>query len=170
MSRTLAIGTRLTWLVEPGRSEESDKLRRKLLSAHEHASEPISLGWKRLLYDEAMEIRKQCSAADWDGYDAAPISVEAAARTLKLIRTLPDTIAPPDLVPSPEGEISLEWQDVQRRMVSVTPRPDRLIWAAMMSDQHTQYGKAPLSEGWPKAVLDILDRYFPNARFFISRS
>lgn len=168
MSRTLAIGTRVTWLGEPGRSEESDKLRRKLLSAHEHAFEPISLGWKRLLYDEAMEIRKQCSTAGWDGYDAAPISAEAVVRTLKLIQTLPDTVAPPDLVPSPEGEISLEWHDVQRRMVSVSPRADRLIWAAMMSDQDAQYGKAPLSEGWPKTLLDLLDRYFMNARFFIS--
>src|SRR5262245_44447985 len=103
MSRTLAIGTRSTSLVEPGCSEESDKLRRKLSSAHQHAYEPISLGWKRLLYDEAMEIRKQCSIADWDGYDGTPISDEAVVRTLRLIRALPDTIAPPDLVPSPEG-------------------------------------------------------------------
>lgn len=169
MSRTLAIGTPPTWLVEPGRSEESDKLRRKLSRAHQHAVEPISLGWKRLLYDEAMEIGRQCSTAGWDGYDATAISDEAVVRTLKLIQTLSDTITPPDLVPSPEGEISLEWHDPQRRIVTVTPRPDRLIWAAMMSDHHTQYGKAPLSEGWPRAVLDILNRYFPNARFFSSR-
>ncbi|MEW6246675.1 MAG: hypothetical protein AB1555_08200 [Nitrospirota bacterium] len=116
-----------------------------------------------------MEIGKQCSTAAWDGYDALPISDEAVVRTLKLIQSLPDTIASPDLVPSPEGEISFEWHDSQHRMVSVTPGPDRLIWAAMMSDEHAQYGKAPLSEGWPRVVLEILDCYFPNARFFTTR-
>jgi hypothetical protein len=170
MSRTLAIRTPPFQVIEPGISEESIKLRDVLSWAHEHANEPLSLGWKRPLYDRAMEIGKRYSEASWDCYDAEPISSDAIARTLRLIYLLPESISPPELVPSPEGEISLEWNDVHKRIVSVTPRPNLILWAAMTSDQHSQYGKAPISDGWPNALLDVLSQYFPNVRFTSSRS
>lgn len=164
MSRTLAVRTLPLQPIEPGLSQESMKLRSVLSWAHDHANEPLSLGWKRLLYDQAMVVGKRSSEAGWDGYDAEPITREAVVRTLQLLYLLPESISPPDLIPSPEGEISLEWNDVRKRIISVTPRPDLIIWAAMTSDQHSQYGKAPLSDGWPDSLLDLLSQYFPNVR------
>lgn len=165
MSRTLPVRTFPLQFIEPGRSQESEDLRRVLSWAHDHANEPLSLGWKRRLYDRTMEIGDRHSQAGWDGYDAEPITREAVVRTLNLLHLLPESISPPDLVPSPEGEISLEWHDVHKRIVSVTPRPNLIIWAALTSDQHSQYGKAPLSDGWPSSLLDLLSQYFPNVRF-----
>lgn len=164
MSRTLALRTPASQVIEPGLSQESMKLRHVLSWAHDHANEPLSLGWKRLLYDRTMEIGKRYSGSGWDGYDAEPVGIEAVVRTLRLLYFLPESISPPELIPSPEGEISLEWNDVHKRIVSVTPRPNLIIWAAMTSDQHSQYGKAPISDGWPSSLLDLLSQYFPNAR------
>jgi len=165
MSRTLPARTFPFQFIEPGRSQESIKLRRVLSGAHDHANEPLSLGWKRRLYDRAMEIGHCYSQIGWDGYDAAPITREAVVRILNLLYLLPESISPPNLVPSPEGEISLEWDDVHKRIVSVTPRSNLIIWAAMMSDHHSQYGKSPLSDGWPISLLDLLSQYFPHVRF-----
>lgn len=164
MSRTLAIRSPSFQPIESGLSQESIKLRQVLSGAYDHANEPLSLGWKRQLYDRAMELGKRYSKAGWDGYDAEPLGIEAVVRTLTLLYFLPESISPPELIPSPEGEISLEWNDVHKRIVSVTPRPKLIIWAAMTSDQNSQYGKAPISDGWPNSLLDLLSQYFPNAR------
>ena len=135
-----------------------------------HANEPVSLGWKRDLYYRAIEIGQECTQVDWDGYGGAAITPEAVTRTLELIAELPEMLQPPHLVPSPDGHISFQWHDEQRRVVSVSQKDDRLVWAAVLSDDDTQYGKAPLWKGWPQALNEILLAHFSHARFSFTKS
>lgn len=164
MSRALAYTTCSELWEESGLSNDSLLLRALLKKARQHADEPVSLGWKRQLYDLAMEIGGECSVAGWDGYDGAPILQEAVIKTLKLISLLPDSAQPPHLVPSPEGYIAFEWHDPRKRVLSVSPKNDLLIWASVLGIDDTRYGRSPARKGWPQPVLDILTECFTSGR------
>lgn len=147
---------------EAGLSGDSMLLRSLLKEVGEHASEPVSLGLKRQLHDQAMEIGDECSATGWDGYGAAAISRESVIETMRLIHQLPDSVRPPYLVPSPGGYISFEWRDSEKRVLSVSPKNDLLVWASILGVDNTRYGRSPARKGWPQAILDILRDHFTN--------
>ena len=134
-----------------------------LIKGGTQTSDPISLRWKDLLIDEILEIAVTCHKEGWDGYDAAPISSEAVTSAYNLIFSAPDSIRPPEAVPSPDGEIVFEWHSGRYRM-SVMPSGEELIYAANLGPNNVESGRKPLSWGWPRAVLNILSEYFPNAR------
>ena len=170
MSLAVARTTERIWVSNTGLSQESKQLFRVMKGTRIHANEPVSLGWKRDLYYCAIEIGQECAQAGWDGYGASAIAPEAVTKTLELIAELPELLQAPYLVPSPEGYISFQWHDSERRIVSVSPKEDRLVWAAMLADDDSQYGKAPLWKGWPQVLIDLLQRYFSNVRFCIAGS
>lgn len=163
MSWAVAQPTSNSWDIGPGLSETFERLRDAVQKSKAHATEPLSLGWKRYLRDRALELGDTCSQEGWDGYDATAISSEAVARALLLIDLLPEWTQPPELAPSPEGEISFEWYSWGDRILSVTPQKGLLIYAAILAPDHTQYGKAPVGDSWPAEVLAILSRLFVHA-------
>ncbi len=135
-----------------------------------HSREPESLGgWKVGLLDEAFDIAKECSEPDWDGYESTAISEEALRRTLILIQALPDFSPIPELVPAPEGEIAFEWNSESDRTLSVTPKPDRLVYAVYLGANHSNCGKVPFDGKfiWHEDILTILSRYFQYDRSYI---
>ena len=148
------------WGKETGIGKDSEVLRTVLQKAHDHATEPLSLGWKRQLYDLAMEIGSECSAPGWDGYRGAQIQTKAVIQTLKLISQLPDSSPRPELVPSPEGHISFEWHGSKGRVLSVSPKKELLIWASVLGPDDTAYGRSPARKCWPESILTILRDYF----------
>lgn len=164
MSQALGRTPDHTWTSDSALSKESGIIRQVMEWTKNHQNEPVSLGWKRELYDLAMEIGDECSESGWDGYSAAPITREAVVRTLHLIYQLSELIQPPNLVPSPGGYISFEWHDPERRVVSVSPKADLLVWAAILADNDTQYGKSPIRKGWPSGVVNILHEFFSSSR------
>lgn len=128
-------------------------------------TEPISLGWKQIILDEILDVAAACSKEDWDGYGAAAISSEAVGRAFNLMYLAPDSIRPPEVVPSADGEIAFEWHLGRERILSLMPNGDELIFAAVLGPRNNrESGCKPLRGGWPDAVLKILSEYFPNAR------
>lgn len=162
MSKVITPTDHRVRLGESGLGDDSILLRSILKKADEHASEPVSLGWKRQLLDQAMEIQDECSVTGWDGYGAEAIARESVVETMNLIQQLPDSIKPPYLVPSPGGYVSFEWHDFEKRVLSVSPKNDLLVWASVLGADDTRYGRSPARKGWPQAVLDILNDYFTN--------
>lgn len=154
------------WRVGPGQSQTFGEIKRRVIEAHAHASEPISLGWKRSLHDDIAELKTECAEEGWDGYGADPLSDEAEFRAHYLIDIAPDSIRPPTIVPSPEGEISLEWHNDRNRSLSVTPLGDHLlIYAAILGLEQTRFGREPYSDSWPSSLLTLLREFFPRARY-----
>ena len=157
------------WHLGQGLGETSRDLRDAIQRFHAHANEPLSLGWKRNLLDQAQEFGDSCSQAGWDGYDASPISSEAVARALLLIDLIPEWAPPPELAPSPEGEISFEWYSGRNKILSVTPQKGLLVYAASLGTDHTRYGKVPVLDSWPSDILSILSEHFCDARLLSSQ-
>jgi hypothetical protein len=134
--------------------------------AIDHAQEPISKGgWKRDLIDKAIDIYRNCSEEGWDGYDAVPVSIEALEQIYLLIISLPTWTSKPDIVPTPEGEISMEWHTMGKQVLSVYPKEEFLIYAASLGPMNMQYGRSPFQGNWPEEILLILTKYFSDAYF-----
>ena len=134
--------------------------------AYLHLRQPISFGgWKEILLDEAKQITGECSEVGWDGYDALPITEDALDRAILLINLLPDSVPHPDLVPSPDGMIGFDWYAGPSQTLSVTPYPDFLVFAAMLGENGTRFGKIRLTETspWPEEILYLLTRYLKDA-------
>ncbi len=51
---------------------------------------------------------------DWDGNGGVSVSSEVISKTESLLNRIPTTIPFPDLVPNPNGTISLEWESDDR--------------------------------------------------------
>jgi hypothetical protein len=100
----------------------------------------------------------------WDGYEANPISDEAIERAKILIGGLPDSGPWPELVPSAEGEIAYEWNLGSSRVLSATPYPHVIAWAASLGSNGRQFGKMPFNSlnPWPRVFLSILSFYSQN--------
>jgi hypothetical protein len=169
MSQVLRQNPDRIWPSDTGLSRESGRIRQVFEWTKSHRNEPVSVGWKKELYDLAMEIGEECSESGWDGYNAAPITRDAVIRTLRLIYELSEMIQPPNLVPSPGGYISFEWHDPDRHVVSVSPKAEVIVWAAVLAEDDSQYGKSPIRKGWPSGVLNILYESFSRSRSISTR-
>ena len=129
--------------------------------ATSHAHEPISQGgWKRGFIDKAIDIFLECSEEGWDGYEANPVTLEALEQISLLIQDLPTWAPQPNIVPTPQGEISLEWHTKSHQILSIYPKGEYLIHAASLGPMNNQFGHTPLQEKWPDGILLFLRNYF----------
>jgi hypothetical protein len=121
---------------------------------------PASFSWRESLMTKVEEIFERCVEAGWDGYDAEPIAFDSRLATLKAIALLPDNIVPPDAVPEPAGEISLEWRSGNELLLSLTVTGRTLIYASIVGGHSRQHGEEQFFDRIPKTILEILARYF----------
>ncbi len=130
----------------------------------EETTEPVYGRWKELIRDEILDVGIACSKEGWDGEDAAPISADAVGRALNLIYLAPDTIHPPQVMPSADGEIAFEWRIGRNRILSLVPHEDDVIFSAILDPLNNRESACkPLKNGWPLRVTELLLEYFSYA-------
>jgi hypothetical protein len=117
-----------------GFSEESNFLRESFAEARD--AREISRYWSATL-DEALDdlagLKQECAEPGWDGYGAEPISAETLEQVVAFLRALPEDVPVPDLVPEPDGEVSIEWHNGPRRVFSVSVGPhERVSYAGLL--------------------------------------
>jgi hypothetical protein len=80
--------------------------------------------WEPQIAAAAAAIKADCSVADWDGEQAAPVSSEAlelARRVAILFHCfVPGNTPAPELLPEADGEVSLSWTRDRDRMFAVS--------------------------------------------------
>ena len=145
---------------KPGISKESIDINALVLNAVKSSRQPVSFLWRESLTCKVREIYERCSKAGWDGYDAEPIALESCLGALHVIDLLPDKILPPDAVPEPAGEISLEWRTEDELLFSLTVTGRTLVYAGIFGGHSKQHGEEHFFDQLPKTVLEILTRYF----------
>jgi hypothetical protein len=117
-----------------GFSDESVYLQERF--AEVRNARDISRYWSATL-DEALDnlalLKQECAEPGWDGYGAQPVNEETLERVVAFLRALPENVPVPDLVPEPDGEVSVEWQNGPRRVFSVSIGPHgRLSYAGLL--------------------------------------
>jgi hypothetical protein len=70
---------------------------------------------------ELASVADECSAPNWDGYQAKPVSKDAFRRAYFFVEALPLDTPIPSVGAEPDGHLTLEWYRAPRRVLSVSP-------------------------------------------------
>jgi hypothetical protein len=107
-------------------------------------------------------ITEECSAPNWDGYDAQPIREEAYVEAYRLILSLPTTsfIPMPDITPMPNGDIALEWSKGSRRTFVASVSGHNEITYAGLFGVNTTHGTEYFGDTLPSVMLEYLKRIY----------
>lgn len=121
--------------------------------------------WQRLseTLKALQEVYKQYSEEDWDGYGAAPISIDAYSEAARLVKMLPSSVPLPDIMPEPSGEIALEWYKGKKFVFVISLSGNNIIsYAGLFGENSKTYGTENFGGSLPKSILESIHRIFPK--------
>jgi len=99
---------------------------------------------------------------NWDGYGAEPITTETLCYARRLLSDMPTIFGPPDIAPSGDGAIGLEWVPERwhplRLFLDIGPGE---VWRAYWTGRDGQFGRMPGS-GYNSDTKKILVRLFAS--------
>ena len=126
-------------------------------------NEPVNIQRFSKSLKSLQEAYQQYSVKNWDGYGAAPMSIDAYSEATRLIRMLPSSIPLPDIVPEPDGGIGLEWY--KRKgfsfLISVSGK-NTITYVGRFGKNNQTYGIENFIDSVPQVVLNGLKRLFSN--------
>jgi hypothetical protein len=149
----------IIWEFREGISQESKTLQSSLSDVRQHARQPISRSWQSFLKERVQEVANRNRDAGWDGYDADPISPASTLAALHLIEQLPEHVQEPEIVPEPDGEIALEWNEGRDRLFSITASGETLVYAGILGG-NSRYGQERFFNELPQPIANTLLGYF----------
>ena len=107
-----------------------------------------------------LDIYKECSAPNWDGYGAHPINEETYEEAFKIIDSLPLFIEMPDIVCEPTGEIAFEWNKGRDQIFVVSVGGKHKINYAGIFTGNKTHGSEYFEESLPSTVINNLRRLY----------
>lgn len=109
-----------------------------------------------------LEGYEQFNQRNWDGYDAEPITAETLHYARRLLRVMPDTFGPPDIAPSGDGSIGLEWVlekgPLDRLFLDIGPGEE---WRAYWKRRNGEFGRLP-GTGFDFQTKHVLQKLFAD--------
>jgi hypothetical protein len=109
--------------------------------------------------DDPLQGYEQYSHADWDAHDAQPITAETLSYARRLLSLIPETLGSPDIAPSADGSIGLEWLPegslVRKLFLDIGPGQQ---WRAYWTTRNGEFGRRSGASFNPntKAILQKL--------------
>jgi hypothetical protein len=102
-------------------------------------------------------VYSECRVEGWDGYSAKPVSPDAYHAAVRFILALPAVVPMPEVVPEPDGEISLEWDFGQWRALSLSiSESGRIAYAAMLGRYKRETRSEIFDDVIPPEILSTL--------------
>lgn len=137
--------------VNTGTSIESKKLESMLGKA-------LTYYWRtaprNLVLNELRKVYADCQREGWDGYSAHPISADAYHAAVRFLLSLPAAFPMPDVVPEPDGEISLEWDYGRWKALSLSIGENgRISYAAMLGKYKRDKGTEIFDDFIPPEIV-----------------
>jgi hypothetical protein len=124
-------------------------------------SESMTFG--RLL-DETLisllEVYKECSNEDWDGYGATAITEDAYKEARKIINLLPSSIKMPEIIAEPAGEIGFEWRKGKGNVFIISVGGKHRINYAGIFGGNKTHGSEYFEETIPSIIIERLSRLY----------
>lgn len=114
------------------------------------------LGTTQESLNELWEVWHECREANWDGYDAIPVTEEAYRAAYTLIESLPPGLPRPSVGAEPDGRIALEWYKSPRRSLSVSVDLGGLLHYAGRYGDSKRYGTMPFFSTAPSELIQLV--------------
>jgi hypothetical protein len=119
------------------------------------------------LFEELDGIAEECREANWDGYNANPVSLEAIEYAKMLLRIFSEFVEP-EVTPGPDGDISLEWLGGPKRAIVCVHKTDETCYIFISEEERWSMEEKQPPPYVPQKFLDMLRTHFkkeePNVR------
>ena len=141
-----------------GVSHEAVELSRAVSEVVESAERSKALfGPKADAISDLHQLAIDHAEADWDGYDAEPISSEAVSRAMDFVRSFPESLPLPEFSVEPDGSVALDWTSTKTRRFSVSIASSSRLAFAWLDGADTGHGVANFngSEFPPRIAFGI---------------
>ena len=135
-------------------AEFLDKVRRRAL---ERFRESAAFS-KQPAYDQLGEVYDACPQPDWDAEGAEPVEQDTLRNAYLFIEALPYGYPLPTITGEPDGQINLEWYRQQRRILSVSVSPERMLYWAALFGRENPRGSCPFYGDIPETILHWIAR------------
>lgn len=118
--------------------------------------------WRSVIHSKIEELAAECSASNWDGYGARGISDAAKHAAQRFVDLLPSDLPEPEVVPDPDGKISLCWDFGKDQVFSVSVEPRILSYAGLPGMGVKRHGQEPFRGDVPKIILESVRDLLPT--------
>ena len=108
--------------------------------------------------EELHGIADECMSPGWDGYDAEPVRQETIRQAEDFLYALPLGVAAPSVGVEPDGQITFEWYQSSRRVLSVSVSPEGDLHYAAILGYSRRYGTEPFFGDVPAEILKLVQR------------
>ena len=143
-----------------GFSSEARYVDESARSGRRRLHESNALGMGSTLTADLTAVWASCREANWDGFDALPVS-EASLRNARLfLESMPMGIPAPSIGAEPDGALTLEWHHSTRRTLSVSVSHDGNLHYAALFGPSRVYGTEAFFGEAPESILELIRRTF----------
>jgi hypothetical protein len=125
-------------------SEVGSQIQRAIddVSAHLRSSVTYGGPWNTSVA-QLVQLREDTSSPNWDGYNAPALSGDVFFYALKFVQTIPFDFPQPEIGASAAGDITFEWAQSPRRIVSVGVSPNGEVHYASLNGAKRSFGSYP---------------------------
>jgi hypothetical protein len=109
-------------------------------------------------FDDLSLIFEECQRANWDGYEAEPVSEDTYQLASQLLKALPLGTSMPDIGAEADGNLTMEWYRSPRRTLSVSISPEGELHYAALIGASKAYGTEPFFGEVPEAIMSLINR------------
>lgn len=139
------------------RDESLDVIKREI----DRLSVLVTWQKKTEVIDSVIDGFRKHQKQNWDGYGAVPLSEAACEEAILFLKQLPMSIPSPEVVPNPDGDISLEWYLRKRSLFVVTFSGRRVIsYAGIFGKGAKLHGTEVFVDSIPSPIIENLCRLF----------
>jgi hypothetical protein len=143
----------------PGTSIEALYVTRQVNGGRQRLQEPYSLGLRsKGVFDQLDEVAEECGSPNWDGYHAAPVTLDAFRQAYLFLEALPLGTPPPSVGAEPDGHVTVEWHDSRGRTLSVSVSADGQLHYAAVIGSNKAYGTEVFFGEVPATILHLIGR------------
>ena len=104
------------------------------------------------------ELSKTAGQENWDGEDALAVAPPTVETAKKLVDLFPKSVPPPDVSPTPHGEIDFDWILSQEIMLTVSVgHSGKIAFAGIFTDLELHGERSLTEENLPAPIRFCFD-------------
>lgn len=111
--------------------------------------------------ESLLELYKDCSEKNWDGYGANPVSKDSISEALDFIQLLPSSFPMPQMLAEPSGEIGLEWYKDKKMIFAISFNGKNMITFAGIFGGNKIHGEEYFGDSIPSRIIENIRRLYP---------
>lgn len=108
--------------------------------------------------DDLRKVFEDCREADWDGYQAEPVTEDAYQLAIQFLKALPLGTSEPAIGAEPDGHLTMEWYRSPHRTLSISISPGSEVHYAALIGSGKAYGTEPFFGDVPETVMNLINR------------